>query len=100
VILLGSKSVTVAQPATLNATRKPLCALFGTAVRKRMRDGEPPRLFLQSVVTDRGSGDQRLLEIALFENVELLMSMVCPDTPMAVGLQSELHLELILSSLS
>ena len=63
---------------------------------KRVRDGEAPRLFLQPVITDRGSSDQRLLKIALFKNIELLVSMVCPDACIAISLQLQTHLQLIL----
>ena len=64
-------------------------------MRKRMRDGKPPRLFLQSIITNRGGGNQRFLKIALFKNVELPMSMVCPYTCIAISLQLQPHLQLI-----
>ena len=60
-----------------------------------MRDGEPPRLFLQSIITNSGGGNQRFLEIAFFKYVELPMSMVCPYPGIAISLQLQPHLQLI-----
>jgi hypothetical protein len=51
-----------------------------------MRDCEPPRLLLQSVVTDSRSRNQGFLEIALLKDVELSMRMVRPDTRIAIRL--------------
>jgi len=69
-------------------------------VRERVRDGEPPRLLLQSVVTDSGGRNQGLLEIALFEDVELPIRVVRPDAGIALRLQLQAHLQLILLRLA
>jgi len=65
-----------------------------------MRDGESPRLFLQSIITNRGSGNQCFLKITLFKNIELFMSTVCPDACIAISLQLQTHLQLILFGFS
>jgi hypothetical protein len=67
-----SKSVTIAQPTALDTAPKPFDALFRAAVRERMRDSETLRLFLQPVITDRGSRNRRLLEIPRLQDVERL----------------------------
>jgi hypothetical protein len=62
-------------------------------VGKRVRDNIALRLLLQAVVTDRGGGSQRLIDIPRIEEIVLLLCAVRPDPGVSVGLKLDTHLK-------
>src|SRR5665213_925400 len=89
-----AESVARLQRALLIAVHEPSLALFGRAMGEGIRHYPPRRLPLQRVVTDRGRGLQRAVDIAgLEETRALLLLVIDPDTGQAIGLQLDLHLQ-------
>src|SRR5207249_2577631 len=82
-----AERVALPQLAGLEAPAEPVHALPGRAVREGLRRHAALGLTLQPVVPDRRGGVERLLQIALLEDVARLLGVVRPDAGQAVGLQ-------------
>src|ERR1700675_1214928 len=81
--------------AAIEAGLEPALALFRGAVGEGIGHDVALHLFLQAVVADRSRGLQRLVDVARFEELVLLLGAVGPDPGEAVGLQLDAHLELV-----
>src|SRR5208282_2889116 len=81
--------------ALLETVRKPPLALLGSAVGEGIGYDIALRLLLQAVVTDGGSGLQRLIDIAGIEEIVLLLRPVRPHAGETIGLQFDAHLQAV-----
>src|SRR5579863_1284826 len=79
--------------AALEPVHEPALALFGCAVRERVRHRVALGLFLQAVVADGRSGLQRFVDVAGIEEIMFLLRTVRPDSRQTVGLQFDAHLD-------
>src|SRR5215469_369584 len=89
------KRIAALNRAPRQATLEPAHALGGGAVRERIRHHIPLGSSLQRVIADRARGAQRGLDITLLEDVLGLIGMIRPYAREAVGLQLELHRQLV-----
>src|SRR5690349_8170170 len=69
---VGVESVAGGNLPALQPIREPARALRRGAVRKAVGNDIALRLLLQGIVADRGGGPERILHIALLENLEAL----------------------------
>src|ERR1700730_1525008 len=93
------KRVAARHGTALEPGVEPAHALLGGTVGECVGNDVALRLPLQAVVADRCGGFQRGFDVALLDQLPALLGTVGPDPGEAVGLQLDLHLQMIRSDL-
>src|SRR5262245_1274827 len=89
------KCVAALRRSLLHAGVEPALALLGCAMCEAIRHHPALRAPLQRVVTDRGGGAQRGLDVAGLQQMPALVGLVRPHACEAIGLQLDPDLDAV-----